>query len=62
LASTKEKAYYKAIRQAISAVNSTTILKEELDITVKGTAISMKASASLVLLDSTRTKLIHSSS
>jgi bifunctional protein TilS/HprT len=60
LALTKEKAYYKTVRRAISVVNSATTLKEKLDIIVRGTAISMKASASLVLLDSNRTKLIHS--
>lgn len=59
MALTKEKAYYKAVRRVISAVNSTTTLKEKLDIIVRGTAISMKAGASLVLLDSNRTKLIH---
>lgn len=60
MALTKEKAYYKTVRRAISAVNSAATLKEKLDIIVRGTAISMKAGASLVLLDSNRTKLIHS--
>jgi len=60
LALTKEKAYYKTVRRATSAINSAAILKEKLDIIVRGTAISMKAGASLVLLDSNRTKLIHS--
>jgi bifunctional protein TilS/HprT len=62
LALTKEKAYYKTVRRAISAVNSAATLKEKLDIIVRGTAISIKVGASLVLLDSDRTKLIHSSS
>ena len=62
MALTKEKAYYKAVRRAVAAVNSATTLKEKLDIIVRGTASSMKAGASLVLLDSSRKKLIHSSS
>ena len=59
---TKEKAYSKAVRRAVAAVNSATTLKEKIDIIVRGTARSIKASASLVLLDSTRRKLIYSSS
>ena len=62
MAVNKEKTYYKAVRRAISTVNSLTTLKEKLDTIVRGTAISMKSSASLLLLDSNRTKLIHSSS
>jgi len=62
LALTKEKVYYKTVRRAILTVNSAATLKEKLNIIVRGTAISMKAGASLVLLDSNRTKLIHSQS
>jgi hypoxanthine phosphoribosyltransferase len=62
LALTKEKSSYKTVRRAVSVVNSSLTLKEKLDTIVRGTAISMKAGASLVLLDSSRTKLIHSSS
>ena len=62
MALTKEKAYYKAVRRAVAAVNSATTLKEKLDIIVRGITSSMKAGASLVLLDSSRKKLIHTSS
>jgi len=58
----KERAYYKAVRRAVVVVNSTATLKEKLDVIVRGTARSMKAGASLVFLDLTRKKLIHSSS
>lgn len=43
-------------------VNSSANPKEKLDIIVRSTARPMKAGASLVLLDSNRKKLIHSSS
>jgi bifunctional protein TilS/HprT len=59
----KERAYYKAVRRAAAAlVNSDMALKEVLDAIVRNTARAMGASASLVLLDSTRRKLTHSSS
>jgi len=62
LAVSKEKAYYKAVRRAVVAVASAASLKEKLAVIIRGTARSMKAGVSLVLLDSSRTKLIHSSS
>ena len=62
MAITKEKAYYKTVRRAAAAVNGATSLKEKLGVIVRGIATSMKAGASLVLLDSTRRKLLHSSS
>lgn len=58
----KERAYYKAVRQAAAVVNSDKTLKEALDVIVRGTARAMEAGVSLVCLDSTKTKLIHSSS
>jgi bifunctional protein TilS/HprT len=58
----KEKAHYKAVRRAVAVVNSTSNLKEKLDIIVRATARSMAAGVSLVLLDSSRKKLIHTSS
>ena len=58
----KERIYYKAIRRAAAAVNSDMALKQVLDAIVRSTAKAMEAGVSLVLLDSTRTKLIHSSS
>jgi hypoxanthine phosphoribosyltransferase len=62
LASTKEKAYYKAVRRAVAALNSTVTLEEKLDAIVRGTARAIAAGVSLVLLDSARKKLIHTSS
>jgi hypoxanthine phosphoribosyltransferase len=62
LASSKERTYYKAIRRAITAISSENSLKDQLAVIVRVTARSMKAGASLVLLDSNRKKLIHSTS
>ena len=62
MASSKERTYYKAVRRAITAVISETSLKDKLAVIVRGTARSMKAGVSLVLLDAGRTKLIHSAS
>lgn len=63
--STREKACYKAVRRAVGVVapvNSDVSLKEKLNTIVRGTARSLAAGASLVLLDTTRKKLIHASS
>ena len=46
----------------MAAVSSETSLKDKLAVIVRGTARSMKAGVSLVMLDSSRTKLIHSAS
>jgi hypoxanthine phosphoribosyltransferase len=62
LASGKEHTYYKAIRRAITAVSSESSLKDKLTVIVRNIARSMTAGASLVLLDSDRKKLIHSTS
>ena len=62
MAVSKEKAYYRAVRRATAIVNSDKQLKQVLDALVRGTARAMEAGASLVLLDSTRKKLVHSSS
>ena len=62
---TKEKACYKAVRRAVAvvvSVDSDVSLKEKLDTIVRDTARSFAASASLVLLDATKKKLIHVSS
>ncbi len=58
----KERYYYKAVRRAGAAVNSGLELKPLLATIVRGTARAMNAGASLVLLDATRKKLIHSAS
>lgn len=57
----KEKACYKAVRRAVAVVNSSATLKEKLDTIIRATARSIGAGVSLVLLDSTRKKLIHTS-
>ncbi|MDD5081808.1 MAG: hypoxanthine phosphoribosyltransferase [Dehalococcoidales bacterium] len=57
-----ERDYYKATRRAVAKVNSTSTLKEKLDFVARDVARSIGAGASLVLLDSTRKKLIHTSS
>jgi hypoxanthine phosphoribosyltransferase len=65
LSSTKEKLCYKAIRRAVDIVasaDSGVSLKDKLDTIVRGTARSLSAGASLVLLDTTGKKLIHASS
>ena len=65
MSSTREKACYKAVRRAVevvASVNSDVSLKEKLDTIVRGTARSLAAGASLVLLDTTKKKLIHASS
>jgi bifunctional protein TilS/HprT len=58
----KERDYYKATRRAVAAINSPSPLKDRLAAIVRNVARSMKSGASLILLDSTRSKLIHSSS
>ena len=60
--SSEEKSYYKAIRRAAAALNSTATDKEKLSTIVRGIARAMQAGVSLVLLDSNRRKLAHVSS
>lgn len=62
MAVSKEKAYYKAVRRAAAIANSDTALKDALNAIVRGIARAMKAGVSLMLLDSARKKLIHSTS
>jgi len=62
LALKKERLYYKAVRRAMVAVNSTATLKEKLAVIIRGTARTLKAGVALIFLDSSRKKLIHSSS
>jgi len=62
LAASKERTFYKAIRRASAALNSSKTLTQVLNTIVRGTARAMTAGVSLVLLDSSRKKLIHSSS
>jgi len=62
LAIGKEQAYYKAARRAVTALNSDASLKQVLHTIVRNIARAMEAGVSLVLLDSSRKKLAHSSS
>lgn len=62
MVASKDRAYYKAVRRAAALVNYDVGLKQVLDTIVRGTARAMKVGASLVLLDATKRKLIHSSS
>ena len=65
LSLTIEKTCYKAVHRAVVVVASVDLdvsSKEKLDTIVRGTARSFTASASLVLLDATKKKLIHVSS
>ncbi len=58
----REKAYYKAVRQAITAACSAESLKEKLNSIVRAVSRCFEAGASIVLLDATRTRLIHTAS
>ncbi|MFH1087255.1 MAG: hypoxanthine phosphoribosyltransferase, partial [Chloroflexota bacterium] len=58
----RERAYYKALRRVAATVNSEASLKQVLDAVVRATARAMEAGASLMLLDSTGMKLVHTSS
>lgn len=58
----KERDYFKAVRRAAVAVNSEVPLKEKLDAIVRNTARAARVGASLILLDATGTKLVHSAS
>ena len=62
MALSRERAYYKAVRQAITAMGSDATLKEKLDTIARLVSRSFDTGASIVLLDSTRTRLIHTSS
>jgi bifunctional protein TilS/HprT len=62
VATSKEKAYYKAISRAIAAVNANLLLKEVLRTVVRGIAVAMKAGSSILILDSENKKLVHQSS
>lgn len=62
MAKSIRREYYKAVWQAVAAVNSEMALDQVLNAIVRGTARAMNAGASLVLLDSDRKKLIHSAS
>lgn len=58
----RERAYYRAVRRAVTLINSDAGLKQVFDAIIRITARAMEAGASILLLDSTRKKLIHHSS
>jgi len=62
LALSKERVYYKAVRQAITALGSGESLKEKLDTIARLLSRSFDTGASIVLFDSTREHLIHTAS
>jgi hypothetical protein len=62
LALIKERAYYKAVRQAITALGSREPLKEKLDTIARLLSRSFDTGACIVLLDSTRKHLAHTAS
>jgi len=55
----KERVYYRAVRRVAVLMSSDVALKEVMFAIVRGTARAMTAAASLMLLDSTGKKLIH---
>lgn len=62
MALSRERAYYKAVRQAVTAVGSSAPLKDKLGTIARLVSRSFDTGASIVLLDSTRTRLIHTAS
>ncbi len=58
----RQQAFYRALRRTAAVLNTNITLDEFLDIIIRGTARAMEASASLLLLDSTRQKLVHHTS
>ncbi len=62
MAAAEDQAYYQAIRRAITALSSNAAFSQVLTSIVRNIARSMEAGASLVLLDSSQKRLIHSSS
>lgn len=58
----KDKVFYRSIRRAIQALNSSTDLGTVTEKIVRNLARTMESGVSLVLLDETGTKLIHATS
>ena len=58
----REKAYYKTVRRVVAALNSTATLTKQIDTITRGMAVSMGTGVSVLLLDSTKKKLVHISS
>lgn len=62
MALSREKIYYKAVRQAITAACSSEPLKDKLNTIVRAVSRCFDAGASIILLDANRTHLIHTAS
>lgn len=58
----KERDYFRSVRRAAASVNSDAPLKEKIDGIIRNAARVARAGASLILLDPTGTKLVHSAS
>ena len=59
MGATKQRAYYRTLRRLAALVNSDRALREVIMAVVRGIAKAMTASASLILLDSSGKKLVH---
>jgi len=62
VATSKEKAYYKAISRAVAAVNTDSLLKDVLKTIARSIAVAMKVGASILTFDSENKRLVHRSS
>jgi hypothetical protein len=61
VATSKEKAYYKAISRAVAAVNTDSLLKDVLKKIVRSIAVAMKAGVSILTFDPENKRLVHRS-
>lgn len=59
MAASKDRVYCRALKRVITAIHAEDSLRAKLEFVVRGISRSMDASASLLLLDSDRKKLIH---
>ena len=58
----REKSYFRAVRRATAQLNSDKPTKEVLAAIVRGTAMAVKGGASLLMLDASGRKLVHTHS
>jgi len=61
VATSKEKAYYKAISRAVAAVNTDSLPKDVLKTIVRSIAVAMKVRASILIFDPENKRLVHRS-
>ncbi|MFC1964929.1 hypoxanthine phosphoribosyltransferase [Chloroflexota bacterium] len=62
LATGRQRIYYRAVRRATSLINSNVALEQVLPAIVRAVSRVMEGGASLLLLDSSKKKLVHNSS